>query len=118
MEKIGEILEDGTVVRGESMDGYIYKDYQAFFDKNGICYIPEKTGDNINEEDISTYTYDNLLDMCRGNKDLAERLFHNLTWEHPDGCLEQLDGVVECQGCGYMYDVEESDVCPKCEREN
>lgn len=114
MEKIGEILENGTIVRGETLDGRIYKNYKAFFQKKGICYIPEGTEDNISEAEV--YTYNDLLNMCQKDEMLTKRLFYNLTWQHPEICLEQLDGVIECQ-CGGIYDSEYFEICPKCGKE-
>jgi len=105
--KIGELKTKGTktiVEFGETENGYVYKDYGAFYNKtDDICYIPELglgIGSEVHEitKDSSTYTYSQLLEMCkkyvdRNNLDktaeeLVVELFEAIDWQHPGTQLD------------------------------
>ena len=57
------------------------KDYKAFEQQSGTCYIPEA-------EDVE-YTYSDLLDMCHNNSALASNMFDLLEWQHPETLFDE-----------------------------
>lgn len=58
--EIGEIKEDGTVEKGETDQGYVYKSYENFYKREGKCYVAEcEKEKNIEEVGI---TYDGIYE--------------------------------------------------------
>ena len=61
IETIGEILEDGTIIKGYSDQGMIYKNWTAFESKTDeVCYVPEYSTDStfdIEEVDEEEFFY-------------------------------------------------------------
>lgn len=107
--KIGEILENGEIEKGESSQGMIYKDYEAFKNKSGVCYVPEL--------DDKQYTYSDFLDLVTGNENLAEIIFSLVDWQSPETKLEELvsnDEIHFCVNCNKAYESYEVDNCPYC----
>lgn len=93
--------------------GYIFKDEEAYRNrKNEPCYVPELSD--------TVYTGNDILSMCRGQKEFADEVFDELDWQHPSSLIEDwiVNGEwVECQKCGkYVnYGCGENDiVCPFC----
>jgi hypothetical protein len=117
---IGEI-EDGLIIKGNSGEGFAYKNYVAFELKEGICYVPEHT-DNENIKVASAieegaYTYQDFLDLTGGNEEIAKAIFDGVTWECPETFLDQSDYLIKCVSCNWVYDeegIENPDICPKC----
>lgn len=72
----GEILE---LKREFYRQGYIYKNWDSFNDKRGVCYVPE-TSDTL-------YTYQDFLDIA-GNEEQAKELFSCVDWQHPEVLME------------------------------
>lgn len=76
-------------------EGFIYKNYVAFHkpweykDKNEIVYIPEygfpdSKFDRVPAEELrASYTRQDLIDLTQSEK-LAEELFGDLSWQHPE----------------------------------
>lgn len=141
---VGTIREDGFVEKepyGQSEDG-IYKNENEFKPGGGICYIPELTGTFIKgypipegfiENESSTgivnkttdeyieyaaaYTYDNILEMTGGNKEIAKSVFDTLDWQHPSSYIDSdlgAIGIIPCDNCKYLVDIEYTNTCPKC----
>lgn len=109
---IGEILEDGTILKGQSEQGLIFKDRNAFVKQEGICYVPELSD--------TKYTYKDFLDMAKGNADIAKELFNAVDWQSPETKLEEWmdeDEVHECSNCNKMFLSYEIDECPFCNAE-
>lgn len=107
--EIGEILEDGTIERGQGKQGLVYWSEEAFIKKEGICYVPELS-DN-------TYTYDDFVAMANGNEDIAEELFRAVDWQHPESLYEEWlnsDEVHECRNCKKAYNSYDVKLCPYC----
>lgn len=52
-EEIGKILEDGTIQKVFFRQGYIYKNFENFYKREGICYVSEYDGDKVGEAGIS-----------------------------------------------------------------
>ena len=117
------LFENGVFYPGQSSDGKIYKNFNAFHSKEGVCYIPSivfesmpvrrdvtlKTIEELGEE---VYTYKDFLELCNNNEDAAEYVFSCVSWESPSTTLEQLcnDGIL----CGHCFDeLEEGEECSK-----
>lgn len=95
--KIGEILEDGTVKKEYFQEGHIYKNICNFYRQNGICYISEGQADKISKkskpgEDYETYQtiYEKVKEAYEKAKidenkyrlnDFVETIFNDLTWQ-------------------------------------
>jgi hypothetical protein len=71
------------------------KDYEAFKNKEGVCYIREAT---YFDEDDTEYTYLDLLYECRYNEELVIKLFDQLEWSHPSTLLLEWVGDGEIDG--------------------
>lgn len=52
-EEIGKILEDGIIQKEFFRQGYIYKNFENFYKREGICYVSEYDGDKVGEAGIS-----------------------------------------------------------------
>jgi hypothetical protein len=107
----GHIDNDGNIVKeySDEADGEVYRSMESFEGKEGICYV------NIFDE---KYTYSDFLAATGGNEEIAYDCFEMMicTWNCPESYVE--DGIdegyfVECN-CGYVYDHNNSDKCPKC----
>lgn len=114
----GAILMDGDVVvgfePGNSGDGFVFKDIEAFRSGNGICYVGEQALDKIQDclaeiDNRPEYTDDekltqkdswchfwgwnrkDFIDMCGGEgfEKLAEAIFLSLTGESPRTYFEE-----------------------------
>lgn len=100
--RIGEILEDGTVKKEYFQEGHIYKNSANFYRKEGICYISKYQTDKINKkskpgEDYETYQtlYEKVKKYCKDKgvntekytiKEFTETIFNDLNWQ----CAETL----------------------------
>lgn len=88
--------------------GWIFKDEEAFRDRpKEPCYVPELTN--------TVYTGEDILVVCRGQRELAEEIFDALDWQHPESLLEDwiLNGELEiCEECGRIFDCYEGRECP------
>jgi hypothetical protein len=101
--KIGEILEDGTIEKGQTDNGWVYKNYDAFNERiRRICYIPEN-GETLEDG----YYYKDFLGMaeefiernedvqkyCNETNttadDIARNLFDLVDWQHPETLLDE-----------------------------
>lgn len=86
VKTIGKILPNGVVIKEFHEQGFIYKNYEAFNNKTDeICYIPELNGLEGEEETIhnnTTYNYNKILKIAKGNEQLAQELFKIANWQH------------------------------------
>ena len=107
---IGEILENGEVVKGLTDQGEVYKNSKAFYKKlNEVCYIPELSDDG--------YTYEDFLSLTNGSEEVASMLFDTVDWQSPSTLLEECfaEGEVHsCLRCKKMYLSYEVEYCPYC----
>ena len=117
MKKIGSYIppRDGhpAIIQREWLrQGFVFKDESAFTnDPDRVCYIPELS-DNV-------YTRRDFVNLCGGQEDFAQTLFHAVDWQHPETLLEDNlhDGIWgRCSNCGMLYDDpdSESSICPSC----
>ena len=108
---IGEILENGEIIRGLSAQGEVYKNSKAFYEKsNEVCYLSE-----LNDY---KYTYEDFLNIAYGSEEVAEFLFDIVDWQSPETLVEDClsnDEVYHCS-CGKMYVSYGVDCCPYCTR--
>lgn len=75
MDKIGRI-EDGKITREWYGQGYVFKDWDAFYNRpDDPCYVAEYS-DTI-------YTRNDFLEMTDGHVDLAEQIFEFVDWQSP-----------------------------------
>lgn len=99
-----------TIYTGESMgDGRIYKDMNAFDEKEGVCYISEEKMEDYEMDmcesgvkPISEYgvTYDELLTYARGlalrnPEQVARHCLYNATWQSVYTELEEFHNCCE-----------------------
>lgn len=68
-DTIGEIKEDGTVVKEYFGQGLIYKNFKNFEQKSGPCYIAEYQGekdtgfhDNIVDDELKTKNFNDMVE--------------------------------------------------------
>lgn len=62
METIGRILENGEVEKGGTIQGFVYKNFDNFYARQGICYISEYGCENVLTCDEEGYdTYESML---------------------------------------------------------
>lgn len=107
METIGKLLGNNKAELEYYVQGFIYKDFEAFKTKTDeICYIPEYGVDD--EDNIEgSYTYADFLRMatewCKEDEDcmdylkkegltfhdVAENLFEMVDWQSPETVLEE-----------------------------
>lgn len=103
--KIGEILEDGTVKKEFFGQGNIYKNLANFYRKEGICYISEYQADKITKkskegEDYETYQsiYNKVkeaFELEKVNKekysleDFTETIINYLDWQTADSLISE-----------------------------
>ena len=92
--------------------GWIFKDEDAFLNHpEKVCYIPELSD--------ATYTRNSIVDMLGGDEELAQEMFEELDWQHPESLLEdwQINGeIVYCKTCKKYLQVEDREliICPVC----
>lgn len=92
---IGKILEDGTIEKEYYRQGYIYKNYENFYKREGICYVSEYDSTNINDggisfegicEEVVDYLKDCDVDLNKITDNqianMAEDLFEELDWQY------------------------------------
>lgn len=107
---IGKVLEDGTIEKEYFRQGYIYKNSENFYKREGICYVSEYDGDNINDagisfegicEEVVDYLkeYDVNLEKITDMQieGMAEDLFETVDWQYVSSLImdDWLEGYIE-----------------------
>ena len=102
--------KDGKITELEReyfRQGWIFKDEEAFRERpKEPCYVPELSD--------TVYTGEDILAICRGQKEVAEEIFYALDWQHPESLLEDwiVNGELEiCEECGKIFDCYEEKEC-------
>lgn len=113
---VGEILGD-FIVPGTTQQGYVYKSYSAFYSRKGICYVPEHgledDGKGIYSiKKSTTYTYDDIVAACQGNRVLAQAVFDAIDWQHPESYLFEMEEDEINEICDYTAVLEPSKALP------
>lgn len=117
MSRIGNCKVDnnGKIIlleRDMSAQGMIFKDEDAFRERpTDPCYVPELT-DTI-------YTREDILHICNNQEEVAERVFREIDWQHPEVYLDELfhdEEVYKCEHCGKIFDIYDGQNprCPFC----
>ena len=122
MNKIGEILEDGTVKKEYCRQGNVYKNFANFYRKDGICYISEYQTDKITSkskegEDYETYQsiYKKVKQAFENEKvnqekysieDFTETIMNDLDWQFADSLIPE---YIEALDDEYFLEEEESE---------
>lgn len=108
--RIGEILEDGTVKKEYFRQGNVYKNFANFYRKDGICYISEYQADKITSkskegQDYETYQsiYNKVKEAFETEKvnqekysieDFTETIMNDLDWQYADTLIpEYIDAL-------------------------
>jgi len=101
-DEIGKIKEDGTVEKGSTQQGKVYKNHEKFYKREGICYIPEFTETNDIEEGV-TY-YDIREEVCQYLKsfnidmnkipdeiinNMVADVFECVDWQHTSSLINE-----------------------------
>lgn len=112
--KVGKYLPE-QIEKAYYGQGYIVKDEEAYCDKehpDRVCYVPELSD--------TVYTRKSFLEMCRGQEEFADELFHSVDWQHPESLMDELlvnEEWLTCPTCGRLvhnvYEGEEA-VCQQC----
>lgn len=109
--EIGEIKADGTVEKGETDQGYVYKSYENFYKREGKCYVAEHEKESNIEEVGITYEgiYEEVCDYlqeCGVNISkvpeeriniMVEDVFDTVDWQFTSSLIfgdEYLEGEV------------------------
>lgn len=120
--KIGEILEDGTVKKEYCRQGNVYKNFANFYRREGICYISEYQTDKITSkskegEDYETYQsiYNKVKQAFENEKvnqekysieDFTETIMNDLDWQYADSLIPE---YIEALDDEYFLDEEETE---------
>lgn len=92
--------------------GWIFKDEDAFLNHpDKVCYIPELSD--------TTYTRNSIVEMLNGDEELAQEMFYELDWQHPESLLEdwiRCDEITYCETCEKYIQTggEKLKICPVC----
>ena len=108
--QIGEILPDGTIEKEYFRQGYIYKNFENFYKREGICYVSELDENNINDagitfegicEDVRDYLVVNGVDLNKVPFEdieiMAEDVFEQVDWQFVWSLIQDdwLEGYLE-----------------------
>lgn len=120
--RIGYILEDGTVEKKYLRQGNIYKNFANFYRKDGICYIAEGQTDKITPkskegEDYETYRslYNKVKQAFEDEKvnqvkysieDFTETIMCDLDWQCADSLITEYIDALDDE---YFLDEEETE---------
>lgn len=84
--------EPEIIDRGYYRQGWIFKDEDAFQNRpDDVCYIPELSDEK--------YTRNDILKILAGDEELAETMFEELDWQHPESLLEDWKANGEIAWC-------------------
>ena len=76
-------IDKRKIVRGATMQGYVYKNDDAYYHHpTEICYVPELSDD--------TYTAEDFFNIAKGNRKIADLIFELCDWQSPETELDQL----------------------------
>ena len=108
--QIGKILPDGTIEKEYFRQGYIYKNFENFYKREGICYVSELDENNINDagisfegicEDVRDYLVVNGVYLNKVTFDdieiMAEDVFEQVDWQFACSLIQDdwLEGYLE-----------------------
>lgn len=125
MKKVIGSLERNKFYGEKYKEGFVYLSLEAYEKKEGVCFIPsvvfEELGDGVTVKEIEdsgnkAYTYDDLLELCKGNDESVGFILRHINWVHPETFLDNLSEIEYefCETCGTIYDLDDTDECPNC----
>lgn len=108
---VGQILPSGKIEKEFYMQGFIYKNPKAFFEKTDeVCYVPEYSSDSLTDkegvDENYKYTYkdfvrisqkfiddnEDVQEYCQKNdmtaEDVAVNLFEFVDWQAPETLID------------------------------
>lgn len=97
-EKLDDIIE---FTPGQECD--IFKEKWRDFENDELIYIPDiylneevicgrpMTEKEINEFGECAYSWQDFLDECNGDIELAKRVFSNCDWQHPSSEVTEIE---------------------------
>lgn len=111
-QEIGKILEDGTIEKEYFGQGYIYKNYENYYKREGKCYVAElEKGKKIEEagisyqgiaEEVCDYLLLCGVDVTKVPKKIidgmVEDVFETVDWQNTSSLIygdEHLEGYVD-----------------------
>lgn len=109
--EIGEIKADGTVEKGNTDQGWVYKSYENFYKREGKCYVAEHEEEsNIEEvgityegiyEEVCEYLHECGVDISKVPEEringMVEDVFYTVDWQFTSSLIfgdEYLEGEV------------------------
>lgn len=131
-KEIGEIKTDGTVEKGATDQGYVYKNYENFYKRQGKCYVAEHEEEKNIEEVGITYDgiYEEVCDyllLCGVDvtkvpeeriNGMVEDVFDTVDWQFTSSLIyeDYLAGEVaelpnECFFSGKNTEKEDEELC-------
>lgn len=95
----GKCLDDLFIFRC-GQDCIMFKS-SYFIADDHICYIPDIELNNIPVDDVlkyediddalsMCYTGNDFVEECGGDKEMAERLFNYVDWQHPSSAIDEI----------------------------
>ena len=100
---------EAIIERGPTDQGFVFKDEEAYeTDKTKVCYVPE-----LSDE---AYTGKDFLDIA-GEQDLADELFDQVDWQHPETLFDEwwnMGEIDKCKSCGKMFFCYNAKKCYRC----
>lgn len=109
-KQIGKILSDGTIEKEYFRQGYIYKNFENFYKREGVCYVSEHDENNINDagisfegicEEVTDYLELNGVDLNKVTFEdieiMAEDVFEQVDWQFVCSLIyeDYLEGYIE-----------------------
>lgn len=99
--EIGSIKEDGSVEKGPTDQGYVYKSYENFYKREGKCYVAEYEEGKIDKvgisyegiyEEVCDYLLLNGVDISKVPNEKIEGMvvdvFDTVDWQHTCSLIE------------------------------
>lgn len=80
--EIGTLCDNGEIIRGQTDQGIVYKNYNNYVTGEGVCYVPELSD--------TLYTRADILSMCNNNERVANFIFDVIDWQSPEAFLNDL----------------------------
>lgn len=113
--RVGECETDrnGRIIRLEREcfgQGWIFKDWEAFWNREDApCYVPELHD--------TAYTKKDIVILCGGQEEIAEKLFYEADWQSPSALLDEWTDMgvsAVCGKCGGLFLTSDTGKCPHC----
>lgn len=89
------------------------------YNKSEWNYLSSDSVAYQGENDETPYTKQELIDLCKGNKETARRLFELLDWQSPSTLLDEWfrEGEID-ENYNFIKQEDEPEKCPVCGSDN